>query len=51
MMLYLFQGMFKPIIDLDKCTSCGFRLSRCPTRAIEYIINVKFILKKYYFDI
>jgi len=22
----LFQGMFKPIIDLDKCTSCGFCL-------------------------
>jgi len=35
----LFKGMFEPIIDLDTCTSCGFCLSRCPTNAIEYIIN------------
>ena len=34
----LFKGMFEPIIDLQKCTSCGFCLSRCPTKAIEYII-------------
>jgi ferredoxin-type protein NapF len=32
----LFKGMFEPIIDLDKCSSCGFCLSRCPTNAIEY---------------
>jgi ferredoxin-type protein NapF len=35
----LFKGMFEPIIDIQKCTSCGFCLSRCPTNAIEYIIN------------
>ena len=35
----LFKGMFEPIIDLEACTSCGFCLSRCPTNAIEYIIN------------
>ncbi len=34
----LFNGMFNPIIDNDKCTSCGFCLSRCPTNAIEYKI-------------
>ena len=35
----LFKGMFEPIIDVEKCTSCGFCLSRCPTNAIEYILN------------
>ena len=35
----LFKGMFDPIIDIQKCTSCGFCLSRCPTNAIEYIIK------------
>jgi len=35
----LFKGMFEPIIDIDKCTSCGFCISRCPTNAIEYIIR------------
>jgi len=35
----LFKGVFEPIIDLDICTCCGFCLSRCPTDAIEYIIN------------
>jgi ferredoxin-type protein NapF len=35
----LFKGMFEPIIDIQKCTSCGFCLSRCPTNAIEYIIK------------
>lgn len=32
----LFNGMFNPIIDEDKCTGCGFCISRCPTQAISY---------------
>jgi ferredoxin-type protein NapF len=32
----LFNGMFSPVIDMEKCTACGFCLSRCPTHAIEY---------------
>ena len=28
-------GMFKPFIDFDKCTSCGFCLSVCPADSIE----------------
>jgi len=35
----LFKGMFEPIIDIQKCTNCGFCLSRCPTNAIEYILK------------
>ncbi len=35
----LFKGMFEPIIDITKCTNCGFCLGRCPTNAIEYIIK------------
>ncbi|MEO1959154.1 MAG: 4Fe-4S dicluster domain-containing protein [Nautiliaceae bacterium] len=30
-----YKGMFFPIIDEDKCTSCGFCISVCPTNAIE----------------
>ena len=33
----LFNGMFNPVIDNDKCTGCGFCLSRCPTNAISYL--------------
>lgn len=29
-----FQAMFMPVIN-DKCTSCGFCISRCPTDAID----------------
>jgi len=29
-----FQAMFMPTIDAQKCTSCGFCLSRCPSYAI-----------------
>ena len=32
----LFNGMFNPIIDMDKCTGCGFCLGRCPTQAIDF---------------
>lgn len=35
----LFKGMFDPIIDMERCTSCGFCISRCPTNAIEFIIR------------
>jgi ferredoxin-type protein NapF len=29
-----FLGIYKPSINSDKCTSCGFCISRCPTNAI-----------------
>ena len=32
----LFNGMFNPVIDRDRCTGCGFCLGRCPADAIEY---------------
>jgi len=32
----LFNGMFNPVIDDQKCTACGFCISRCPTQAISY---------------
>ncbi len=35
-----FKAMFMPTIDQDKCTACGFCISRCPTNAIN-IIKVK----------
>ena len=30
-----FKAMFMPKIDLQKCTSCGFCISRCPSDAIN----------------
>ena len=30
-----FAGLFKPVIDMSKCTACGFCISRCPAFAIE----------------
>ncbi len=30
-----FKAMFTPTIDQEKCTSCGFCISRCPSYAIE----------------
>jgi len=35
----LFNGLFNPVIDDKKCTSCGFCISRCPTNAIKYSVN------------
>ncbi len=32
----LFNGMFNPIIDNERCTACGFCISRCPTEAISF---------------
>jgi len=38
----LFNGMFNPIIDEDRCSGCGFCMSRCPTMAIEYkVLEIK----------
>ena len=30
-----FKAMFMPTIDQDKCTACGFCISRCPSAAID----------------
>ncbi|MDO8454838.1 MAG: 4Fe-4S binding protein [Sulfurimonas sp.] len=30
-----FKAMFMPTIDMQKCTACGFCISRCPTLAID----------------
>jgi len=30
-----YNGMFNPIIDLDKCTACGFCIGVCPNDSIE----------------
>ena len=32
----LFNGLFNPVIDSDRCTGCGYCLARCPTKAITY---------------
>ena len=31
----IYNGMFNPVIDLEKCTACGFCVGVCPTNAIE----------------
>jgi len=30
-----FKAMFMPTINQDKCTACGFCISRCPSNAID----------------
>ncbi len=30
-----FEHMFRPVIDAEKCTVCGFCVGRCPSGAIE----------------
>ena len=37
----IFEGMFKPVIDMDKCTSCGFCIKVCPSDAISFDIIKK----------
>ena len=32
-----FEGLFKPKIEMQKCTSCGFCISKCPTQAIKVV--------------
>lgn len=34
-----FLGMFRPEINQDKCTNCGFCVGVCPTDAINIISN------------
>jgi ferredoxin-type protein NapF len=34
-----FYGMFNPIINEEKCTSCGFCVGVCPSNAIEVQIK------------
>jgi len=36
----LFNGMFNPVIDMDRCTACGFCMSVCPVDAIECIPKI-----------
>lgn len=31
-----FLGMFRPIIETDKCTGCGFCYGVCPSNAVQY---------------
>jgi len=31
----IYKGMFNPVIDLDKCTACGFCIGVCPAGSIE----------------
>ena len=31
-----FFGMFRPLIDMEKCTGCGFCYGICPTNAVVF---------------
>ncbi|WP_024791726.1 4Fe-4S dicluster domain-containing protein [Lebetimonas sp. JS138] len=35
----IYKGMFNPVIDLDKCTACGFCIGVCPNDSIELIVK------------
>jgi ferredoxin-type protein NapF len=32
----LFNGLFNPVIDTDRCNGCGFCFGKCPSLSIEY---------------
>jgi len=32
----IYNGLFNPVIDLEKCSGCGFCFSVCPSLAIEF---------------
>ena len=32
----LFNGMFNPVIDTERCTGCGFCHGRCPSSAVAF---------------
>jgi len=32
----LFNGMFNPVIDAQRCTGCGFCQGRCPSAAVVF---------------
>jgi formate hydrogenlyase subunit 6/NADH:ubiquinone oxidoreductase subunit I len=33
--------MFRPEIDLNRCTACGFCIKYCPTEAISIVFDKK----------
>ncbi len=35
----IYKGMLNPVIDLEKCTACGYCKGVCPTDAIEIKIS------------
>ncbi len=37
----VFDGLFKPVIQDNLCTSCGFCVQACPTAAIEILTTTK----------
>ncbi len=33
----VYLGLFRPEVDMEKCTNCGFCISVCPTEAIKLV--------------